>query len=161
MSVDHQCRKSIGFGLFFLSVYLSSWKFDMFWSGLFITVSIEDTYFYTKTALCVLDYSMHSKSSLFKTLKTSSCRIHKASKDSKKKIFLVDSAKKEAWFIIVVSMVAGMIRELSIYFAKSIVRSTTKENNRGRKKKRVSFMMIYHLAKIFLTFSFSSARSWF
>ena len=93
MSVDHQCRKSIGFGLFFLSVYLSSWKFDMFWSGLFITVSIEDTYFYTKTALCVLDYSMHSKSSL-KTLKTSSCRIHKASKDSKKKIFLVDSAKK-------------------------------------------------------------------
>ena len=32
-------------------------------------------------------------------------------------------------------MVAGMIRELSIYFAKSIVRSTTKENNRGKKKK--------------------------
>ena len=49
--------------------------------------------------------SMHSMSSLFKT---SSCKF----KDPEKKIFLVDSAKK-TWFIIVVSMVAGMIRELS------------------------------------------------
>ena len=65
----------------------------------FITVSIETL----KDLL--MSNSMHSMSSLFKT---SSCKF----KDPEKKIFLVDSAKK-TWFIIVVSMVAGMIRELS------------------------------------------------